>query len=221
MDVADRTIRVRLVKDEEHFSEVLMGWALTAKVSLWISTANLKELHIPAPIGSRARAKGAYVSVLETLTSLVRSGVELRILHGGIPSRPFRAELTKQKELNVPGKVLRMCPRLHMKLVVADGGRAYVGSANFTGAGFGAKGAGRRNFELGVVTDDPNFLDETQARFDRIWSGKECGNCSLRRVCPEPIDLLIEKRKARKARANAPTAVPRAKARTSLRPTER
>jgi hypothetical protein len=72
----------------------------------------------------------------------------------------------------------------------------YLGSANFTGAGLGAKAEGRRNFELGIVTDDDLLLDAIQARFDRIWTGRECGNCRLRALCPAPLDNLSPQKKA-------------------------
>ena len=39
------------------------------------------------------------------------------------------------------------------------GKRAYFGSANLTGAGMGAKGDTRRNFENGILTDDPAFVE--------------------------------------------------------------
>ena len=64
----------------------------------------------------------------------------------------------------------------------------YLGSANWTGAGLGAKGSGRRNFEIGIVTDDAPLLDQLQAMYDRVWSGRECGACKLRDVCPGPLD---------------------------------
>jgi phosphatidylserine/phosphatidylglycerophosphate/cardiolipin synthase-like enzyme len=79
---------------------------------------------------------------------------------------------------------------VHLKLVVVDGSEAYLGSANFTGAGMGAKAEGRRNFELGVTTRDHVLVDAAQRRFDRIWSGAECGSCRLRRQCPAPLDQL-------------------------------
>jgi phosphatidylserine/phosphatidylglycerophosphate/cardiolipin synthase-like enzyme len=83
---------------------------------------------------------------------------------------------------------LRECPRVHLKVVIADGRMLYLGSANFTGAGLGARSDGRRNFELGVVTDDDWLIDSVQARFDAIWSGRECKGCKLRSVCPAPLD---------------------------------
>jgi phosphatidylserine/phosphatidylglycerophosphate/cardiolipin synthase-like enzyme len=85
---------------------------------------------------------------------------------------------------------MRLCPRVHLKAVMVDGAFLYLGSANFTGAGLGAKGAGRRNFELGFVTDDALMLDEVQELFDRIWTGRECAACKLRSECPKPLDAL-------------------------------
>ena len=34
---------------------------------------------------------------------------------------------------------LQICPRCHWKMVIVDGRLGYTGSANFTGAGLGAK----------------------------------------------------------------------------------
>lgn len=87
---------------------------------------------------------------------------------------------------------MRACPRVHLKMIAIDGALLYLGSANLTGAGLGAKSEGRRNFEMGVLTDDEWLLDEAQARFDRIWRGLECGACRLRTKCPKPIDVTYK-----------------------------
>ncbi|HET9934146.1 MAG TPA: phospholipase D-like domain-containing protein, partial [Polyangiaceae bacterium] len=84
---------------------------------------------------------------------------------------------------------LRHCPRVHLKMIAVDGAYLYLGSANFTGAGLGARGDGRRNFEMGFGTDDDVLLDAAQQRFDRIWSGRDCGACRLRSECPAPLDV--------------------------------
>jgi hypothetical protein len=80
-----------------------------------------------------------------------------------------------------------MCPRVHLKTVIVDGELLYLGSANWTGAGLGAKGDARRNFELGVLSDDEQLLDQVQAFFDWIWNGKPCSGCRLRSVCEAPL----------------------------------
>ena len=72
--------------------------------------------------------------------------------------------------------------------MIVDGAFVYVGSANWTGAGLGAKGAGRRNFELGFAGSDDGLLDRVQELLDRIWRGAACTGCKLRDVCPAPLD---------------------------------
>ena len=85
------------------------------------------------------------------------------------------------------GLELKVCPRVHFKAVVVDGAWAYVGSANLTGAGLGAKGDDTRNFELGFVTEDFDVIDRVTALYEAVWSGAECRGCRLRGVCPDPI----------------------------------
>lgn len=186
--LAPRRASVQLVADGDHYDELVQRIVTGAKTSVWIATANLKEMRVEAPLGTVARAKGKFVSILDTLSALARRGVELRLLYAGTPSRPFREELRRHRGLVGGGLTMRQCPRVHLKMVAVDGRHLYLGSANFTGAGLGAKGAGRRNFEMGVLTDDDVFLDAAQARFERIWSGAECKGCRVRSLCPKPLD---------------------------------
>ena len=188
-DDGRREARVSLVADIDHYDKVILGALSQARVSVWIGTANVKDIRLEAPVGTRARARGQYESITERLTDLVRRNVEVRILHGGVPSRPFRESLAKSKELVPPRFQMRHCPRVHLKMIAVDGSYLYLGSANFTGAGLGARGEGRRNFELGISTDDYALLDATQARFERIWRGAECGACRMRSECPGPLDI--------------------------------
>ena len=168
-----------------------MTAVLAAHTSVWIATANVKELLVEdgraAPGRRRSMKRSAYVSVLAKLDDLARRGVELRILHAEIPSRPFRAAIAAQPRLVAGGLQLRMCPRVHLKLVIVDGALLYLGSANWTGAGLGAKGSGRRNFELGIVTDDGPMLDQAQAMYEHLWRGAECKACKLKELCPGPL----------------------------------
>ena len=186
-DTETRQVPVRWLEDRAHYDFALSALS-RAKHSLWISTANLKDVRMEAPIGSVARAKKRYVSVADHFSGLVSSGVELRILLASPPSRPFRESLRKRKSLAATQQWLRQCPRVHLKLVVVDGTDLYLGSANFTGAGMGAKGDSRRNFELGITTTDHVLVDAAQRRFDRIWSGRECKGCRVRNLCPAPLD---------------------------------
>lgn len=184
-----RTIRAKLLVDGAHYDELIARAVTAAQVSVWISTANLKTMMVEAPIGSRARARGRYVSFFETLGELSRRGVDVCILHASPPSGPLQRELARLAK-NASGVKMRRCPRVHLKMIVVDGKLLYLGSANLTGAGLGAKGDGRRNFEMGIVTDSEAMLDAAQERFDRIWRGRECGSCKMRSECDKPLDMI-------------------------------
>ncbi len=182
-----RSVPLRWLEDGQH--EAMLTDALAqARVSLWIATANLKAVRLEAPIGSVARARRRYVSIVERFAELSARGVELRVLHAGPPSRAFREALEQRASLQPSRRWLRQCPRVHFKIVTVDGAKLYLGSANLTGAGLGAKGDARRNFELGITTTDHVLLDAAQRRFDRIWSGGECAACKVRGSCPQPLD---------------------------------
>lgn len=196
-----RPVAMELVSGRGHYERVLAA-VVGAKVSVWIATANVKELmvedHRARPGRRRSLKKRAYVSVLSHLDDLAARGVELRLLHAELPSRPFREELAQHPTLLAGGLALRRCPRVHMKAVIVDGELLYLGSANWTGAGLGAKGSGRRNFEVGIVTDDGPLLDQIQALYERIWRGGECGSCKLQSECPGPLVKLESRRKTRR-----------------------
>src|SRR4051812_13032026 len=102
---------------------------MEAQRSVWISTANLKELmvedHRAAPGRRRTlragRGAASYRSVLAVFDELAGRGVELRILHASPPSGPFQRELARQPRLK-RALALRACPRVHFKAVIVDGG---------------------------------------------------------------------------------------------------
>ena len=83
---------------------------------------------------------------------------------------------------------MRRCPRIHAKAVIVDGRRMYLGSANLTGAGLGAKSPRRRNFEAGIWTDDLSQIDPVADMLEGIWSGRECPDCGRRDYCPVPLE---------------------------------
>jgi phosphatidylserine/phosphatidylglycerophosphate/cardiolipin synthase-like enzyme len=190
-----RSIAASFIGGRGHYEHVVRA-AMEARRSVWIATANLKELmvedHRAAPGRRRTlragRGAASYRSVLAVFAELAGRGVDLRILHASPPSGPFQRELARQPALARGALQLRVCPRVHFKAVVVDGGFLYLGSANWTGAGLGAKGTGRRNFELGFATADDGLLDRVQALYERVWRGAECGGCKLRDVCPAPLD---------------------------------
>ena len=116
---------------------------------------------------------------------LAEGGVEIRLLHAGTPSSAALRELKR----DLPsGLTIRRCPRLHAKAVVIDCQRMYLGSANLTGAGLGAKADGRRNFEMGLWTESPALIDGVLEQFNALWEGHCCRSCKRKDVCPVPLE---------------------------------
>jgi phosphatidylserine/phosphatidylglycerophosphate/cardiolipin synthase-like enzyme len=157
--------QVELVVDGQHFHRIVRDGILKAKVSVDIATADFKAMLVPT-VGSR-RAR----SIVEVFRQLASRGVEIRLLHAGTPSSSALQELKKALPANL---VIRRCPRLHSKCVIIDCERMYLGSANLTGAGLGAKSDGRRNFEMGVWTESPPLIDAVLEQFNALWEGRRC-----------------------------------------------
>jgi len=80
-----------------------------------------------------------------------------------------------------------LCPRVHFKIIVFDCKEVYIGSANLTGAGLGMKASTTRNFEAGILTDEPEIVELAMNQFDDVWIGKHCQACKRKDVCLDPI----------------------------------
>lgn len=158
---------------------VILKEVLTARQTVWIATANLKDMQV-------AMARG-FKPILEIFERMTRSGVHFRIIHAETPSKPFRDTLEKCRSLLSGGLELQVCPRSHWKMVIVDSRFAYLGSANFTGAGLGVKKPGRRNLELGVITEDEGWLQYLETLFDGFWIGTYCRECAFSGSCSDPI----------------------------------
>lgn len=169
-----------LILNREHYTRLILEEVPAAKKFLWLATADLKDLHV-------SRGKW-FVPFLGVLAELVARGVYVRLMHAKEPGPRFREDFDKYPELLHPELFERvLCPRLHTKAVLVDGRLAYLGSANLTGAGIGAKNAHRRNFEAGILTDEPGLVQPLMEELDQLWMGGHCGACQRRNVCPDPI----------------------------------
>ena len=176
---AVRAVVTELLSGAELYREVVLNRIAQARESVWISTANVKAMYV--------EQSGRFRPILSLFEELDARGVELRLLHAELPSRPFRKAFDARARLVRGGLDLKICPRVHFKAVLVDGAWLYLGSANLTGSGLGAKGPHKRNFELGFVTEDFELIDQVSAFYASIWSGRECAQCKLRGVCPDPI----------------------------------
>lgn len=170
----------RLVLNEDTHTLVLRQLISEARRLLWLVTADIKDLHL--------EDSGRFVPLLQVLAGKLREGVEVRLVHAKEPGPSFREDFDRFPELvEAEGFQRILCPRMHMKCVIADGCRAYIGSANLTGAGMGAKSPHRRNFEAGILTDDRGTIAELMHFLDAFYVGDHCLKCQRRGVCPDPV----------------------------------
>ncbi len=173
-----------LILDGEHYPRLLREAIPSARRFVWLATADLKDLYVEG--GPKGRAFRPFLGLL---ADLVSRGIAVRLLHAKEPGPRFRADFDRFPALVESDLFERgLCPRLHSKIILIDGRLAYVGSANLTGAGLGAKGPHRRNFEAGVLLADPAPIRRLMDHLDALWLGRHCGPCERRGVCPDPLD---------------------------------
>lgn len=187
--MTSRPITAELLSGEALYQRVVQEKLAHARESVLIATANVKAMLV--------EQDGDFRPVADLFAALARRGVEVRLLHAELPSRPFRAAFDKHRVLTRGGMTLKICPRVHFKAVLVDGAWLYLGSANLTGAGLGAKHKDGRNFELGFVTEDFDTIDRVTALFESVWSGAECRACRHYDDCPDPIGPRPKKAKGR------------------------
>jgi len=169
----------RIILNDEHLEGVLGEAFGACRHRLFVATADVKDLHVPVKGRKRAR------SILRIFEELTQRDVEIRLLHSGVPSSVFLGELKERFPANLE---MRRCPRNHAKTLIVDGRLMYLGSANLTGAGLGAKSPRRRNFEAGIWTDETSLIDPVADMLDEVWTGGCCEDCGRREHCPEPLE---------------------------------
>lgn len=173
---------IEFITNEQIYKRVLLEKVPSAQQFLWIATADIKDLYVE---------KGSsYVPFLEILSDLVHSSVQIRLIHAKEPGPLFREDFDRYPDL-IEGVERILCPRVHFKNVVVDGTFAFTGSANLTGAGMGAKGPNKRNFENGIITTDPGLVQQIMEQFDNVWIGSFCGDCKRKEFCADYEDVYF------------------------------
>lgn len=166
------------ISNTDHYTEVLSRVS-SVKHTLWIGTADIKDLYVEV-----GKVKKPFLALI---AQLIKSGVEVRLIHAKESGPAFREDFDKYPVLfDRLERVL--CPRVHFKMLVFDCQTVYIGSANLTGAGIGMKSDGKRNFEAGILTDDPEIVVQAMNQFDDVWIGKHCKSCKRRNYCSDPIE---------------------------------
>lgn len=168
---------LKYISNSDHYKEVLSR-VQNVKHTLWIGTADIKDLYVEA-----GKEKKPFLALI---AQLIRRGVEMRLIHAKEPGPNFREDFDKHPLLY--DRLERvLCPRVHFKMIVFDCKEAYIGSANLTGAGIGMKADTTRNFEAGILTDDPELVERAMSQFEDVWIGKHCKACKRREFCLDPI----------------------------------
>jgi phosphatidylserine/phosphatidylglycerophosphate/cardiolipin synthase-like enzyme len=106
--------------------------------------------------------------ILSALLRALDRGVRVRLVLDRSQSRSRKClgsrALHAGAELRYYGEGRR---KLHVKIVLVDGLRAYTGSANWT------RGARGRNQELQMLLDDDKAVDQLQLLFEQLWAEAE------------------------------------------------
>lgn len=168
--------KMDFLQDTQLYRAIVEEGILRAKKSILISTANLKNIQVP--LGKR-RSR----SFVEVLLELASRDVFIHILHASPPSFSFRKDATRYKIHDHPNIVFFRCPRVHFKSVVIDDAWVYLGSANLTGAGLGAKSEKKRNFEMGFISKDRDLIRSVVSRFNQITEKEFCPPCHFYKQC--------------------------------------
>ena len=170
----------QFIANSEIYDKVICGLVPHARKRLWIATADIKDMYVANP------SDGEMMPFLGMLDRLLADGVDIRLIHAKEPGPNFRQDFDRYPRLWKQMERI-LCPRVHFKCIIADGAKAYFGSANLTGAGLGAKSDSRRNFENGLLTDEPSIVEPLCEQFDSVWRGAFCRECGRREHCTDPV----------------------------------
>ena len=171
------SIFTKYIQNEEHYSEVISR-IMSVRNNLWVGTADIKDVYV--------KQDGDAIPLLGQLAALLKRGVGVRLIHAKEPGPNFREDFDRFPIL-VTDLERVMCPRVHFKMMIFDLEMAYIGSANLTGAGIGMKSSLRRNFEAGILTNDPALVEPAIEQFDTLWMGSHCKKCGRQEFCGDRI----------------------------------
>lgn len=160
---------------EEIYERVTREEIPAAQHSLLIVTALVKQTTVEL-------ATGGYGPFLQLAETLLDRGVDIYLLFAGKPSKGF-IDSARSLPHVVSRLQMRICPRNHMKMILIDGRRLYLGSANLTGAGLGRRDKNQRNFEFGLFTMDAQLISRVSTMVQEIWEGAPCAKCRTKRLC--------------------------------------
>ena len=168
---------IQYIANEQHYTEVISR-IVSVRETLWIGTADIKDLYVKQGADT--------IPMLGQIAGLLKRGVGVRLIHAKEPGPNFREDFDKYPILATDLERV-LGPRVHFKMIIFDLEMAYIGSANLTGAGIGMKSELRRNFEAGILTNDPEIVESAINQFDTLWIGTHCAKCGRKDFCGDRI----------------------------------
>ena len=171
---------IRYIANEQHYADVVQE-ITKLKHDVWIGTSDIKDMYI--------KRNNVEIPFLKILAELLDRKVNVRLIHAKEPGPNFRKDFDKYPAL-IKGLERVLCPRVHFKLIIFDLHTVYIGSANLTGAGLGMKSKDNRNFESGILTNDPEIVAKAIDQYDNVWMGKYCPSCNRKTFCGDRIDMI-------------------------------
>lgn len=168
---------------ESHYEEVIER-ICAAKSSIRIMTGDFKRFKLK-PTAKQGKNYNDGTPFIKHLMEKAGKGISVQIICSW-PSKSFKEEYDALYERIKP-KNLRIyyCERNHSKVVIVDNKVAYVGSANVTPAGLAQGVMSLGNFEVGVLTENHQFISQLNTLFSKIMNGDYCYNCHLANKCVE------------------------------------
>ena len=166
---------ITYLENSDIHREIVLDGILKARNHVYIATANVKDMLV--------ETDGNYLPIARHFREMCERGVEVRVLHSSTPSRPFLRHVEEHGLEEIGNFMMRKCVRCHLKAVIIDGEKVFLGSPNLSGAGLGAKREERRNFEIGILSSDTALIDKVTSFFKMIWNGVLCPECGRREHC--------------------------------------
>jgi phosphatidylserine/phosphatidylglycerophosphate/cardiolipin synthase-like enzyme len=154
----------------EAFSSIL-DKLRRAQQSVLIGTYNLQDI--------RFDVNGYRRSLSEVIKRLLKRQVKVLICLAPFMQHSRFMQNLRTKYAENQDLFVRFCRRMHFKTIVVDLEYAYLGSGNLSGAGVGMKSIRKRNFELGLISENPDLIADITFTFMEIFNGKYCNkeNC--------------------------------------------
>lgn len=168
---------------ENHYKEIIER-VRAAKSSIKIMTGDFKRFKLK-PTAKQGKNYNDGTPFIRFLMEKAEQGVSVEIVCSS-PSRPFMEEYEMLYKQKSPKRFkIYFCIRNHAKVMIVDDKVAYVGSANVTKAGLGQGVLSPGNFEVGIMTENPEVISSLNDHFSTIMNGGYCADCHRANQCVE------------------------------------